>query len=141
MGLGDLLNTLASTEHHFREEQARQGAATTNRSCFTFTVHLHLRQGKPKGDWVRLETHTHACSSCVCVSSELPVWQHSESATPGARANLGTDAFPSEPASGPVARFVALAMREVRQRIAETWERIIYISSLRCGMPFLGIPL
>lgn len=81
----------------------------------------------------------HTPAAAVCVSSELPVWQHGESATPGARANLGTGAFPSEPASGPVARFVALAMREVRRRIAETWERII--SSLRCGMPFLGIPL
>lgn len=78
-------------------------------------------------------------AEALCVSSELPMWQHGESPTPRVRANLGTDAFPSEAASGPVARFVALVMCEVRQCIAETWERII--SSPRCGMPFLGIPL
>lgn len=83
--------------------------------------------------------YIHTLAEALRVSSELPVWQRGESPTPRVRAHLGADAFPSEAAPGPVARLVALVMREVRQCIAETWERII--SSLRCGMPFLGIPL
>lgn len=113
------MNALTFTEHHFGEEQAQQGTTTKNQSCFAFKSSSLpcLREAER---WLGTSTW-----AGFCVSSELTVWGSGEwSLLPGLIWEE-IDTLSSKLPLGAVYGAIAVAVCEVRQCIAETWERRI----------------